>query len=46
MNTSRASQAAGRPFVGYEPGRVLESAQQCGFEVIGDLRVWLRDPPS
>lgn len=36
----------GAPFVGYERGETLRSAQQLGFEPVGRLRVWLKTAPS
>jgi hypothetical protein len=33
----------GRPLVGYEAGAALIGAQAAGFQVIGPLRVWLRE---
>jgi hypothetical protein len=32
----------GMPVVGYQQGRSLEAARTCGFEVVEELRVWLR----
>jgi hypothetical protein len=33
-----------RPLVGYERGRALATARALGFEELGPLRVWLRQP--
>jgi hypothetical protein len=33
-----------RPVVGYEHGPKLQLATDVGFEPIGDLRIWVRDP--
>lgn len=41
LNALRAS-APGRPVVAYEAGGDPASAQSCGFEPLGALRVWVR----
>ena len=30
------------PLVGYERGQDLIDAQQCGFEALGPLRIWIK----
>lgn len=34
-----------RPVVGYEAGAALAIALATGFQAVGPLRVWFRDPP-